>query len=332
MPLWGQTTPVSGKILDKDGKPIVGAQIVYTSVTTKKSFKVTTDKNGEFVELAVPYGSYHVEVMGPGGESLFQQETVITLKPESHRLVVNFSQPDASKPALTPEQIEALKQKNSQAKAENDQIIKYQAAVQDKKWQDAESIAGQLIALDPNRWEYQKSLADAQFNLGKYEDALATYKKAIAMTQNAGDPATTKIAVAQMLTQQGNACLKLKKTSEAVEAFTQAAEMSTNPGTAYFNICAVMYNAGNMEGALAACNKAIAADPNKADAYFIKGSLLFSNSNTDAQGKLIAPPGTVEAFNKYLELAPNGSHVDDVKQMLDAVGVKIETTYKEKKK
>jgi tetratricopeptide (TPR) repeat protein len=146
------------------------------------------------------------------------------------------------------------------------------------------------------------------------------------------DPAKAKAAVAQMLTNEGNAYLKLKKNDKAVESYTKAAAMDPNPGTAYFNLCATQYNSGNTQGALAACDKAIQADPNRADAYFIKGSLMLGDSKQDKEGKLQAPPGTSEALNKYLELAPDGPHAADVKAMLQAIGAKIETTYKEKKK
>ena len=93
-----------------------------------------------------------------------------------------------------------------------------------------------------------------------------------------------------------------------------------------------MYNTGNMEGAVGACDKAIAADPAKADAYFIKGSSLYGSGKLDKEGKYVPPPGTAEALSKYLELQPNGAHAADVKAMLDALGVKIETTYHGKKK
>jgi hypothetical protein len=59
---------------------------------------------------------------------------------------------------------------------------------------------------------------------------------------------------------------------------------------------------------------------------------MMGDSKQDKDGKLIAPPGTAEALNKYLELAPDGGHANDVKQMLAFIGAKIETTYKEKKK
>jgi tetratricopeptide (TPR) repeat protein len=337
VPVWCQTAQITGKILDKDGKPLAEAQIVYTSLTTNKSFKVKTGKNGEFVELSVPYGNYQVEVLGSDGQSLFKQKVIVNLSPESRHLVIDLStQASSGKPAISKEQAEAIKEKNAQLLAENALITRYETARQDKNWQDAENILSQLIALNPDRWQYQKSLGDVQFNQGKYDEALATYEKTIPAAQSEdaskGDPAATKIAIAQMLTLEGDSYLKLRKNEAALAAFSKAAEMSPNPGVAYFNLCATQYNMGHTEDALAACDKAIAADPNKADAYFIKGSILLAESAPDAKGNVNAPAGTAEALKKYLELAPDGAHVQDVKQMLDFIGVKVETTYQEKKK
>ena len=38
-------------------------------------------------------------------------------------------------------------------------------------------------------------------------------------------------------------------------------------------------------------------------------------------------PGTVEAFQKYLELAPNGQFAQQAKDMLTTLGSSIETQY-----
>jgi tetratricopeptide (TPR) repeat protein len=84
-----------------------------------------------------------------------------------------------------------------------------------------------------------------------------------------------------------------------------------------FNRCAIEYNAGKMADALTDCDKAIAADPARADAYFIKGSILFGDG-TLVGAKWVAKPGALEALRKYLELAPDGPHATDVAQMLDA--------------
>jgi Tfp pilus assembly protein PilF len=88
----------------------------------------------------------------------------------------------------------------------------------------------------------------------------------------------------------------------------------------YFKLCATLYNAGKTDGdAIAACDQAIAADPKKADAYFVKGSMMYGNGTIDKNNKYKVPPGTVEVLKQYLAVAPNGPHVPDVKAMLDAL-------------
>jgi hypothetical protein len=95
------------------------------------------------------------------------------------------------------------------------------------------------------------------------------------------------------------------------------ASADPNAATAWFNLCATAYNTADDVAALNACDKAIAADPGKADAWFIKGSVLVGQSKLDKAGREVAPPGTTQALHKYLELAPNGAHAVDVKAMLD---------------
>ena len=207
---------------------------------------------------------------------------------------------------------------------ENALVTQAQAAMQARNWQAAETAFRQLVAIAPTRWEYQEGLGAAQYNLGRYEDALASYEKAIPLARRNAEPAsdksaTAKAAVAQMLTTEGNIYLKLRKNSQAIDAYTKAAAVSPNPAVAYFNLCATSYNTGNMEAALAACDKAIAADPTKADAYFVKGSVMVGNGAVDQKGKFTVPKGTVETLNKYLELQPNGAHASDVKEMLNAI-------------
>ena len=249
---------------------------------------------------------------------------------------LNAQQPQ---PQYTNDQIEELKKQNERAQNQNALIKQAMEAMNGKNWQAAVAPLQQLITDDPNNWQYHSAMGDVQFNLGSYDQAIETYQKGIQLAQSdpsesknpADDPAKKKAAIGKMLTQQGNAYLKLRKNNEAVAAYTKAASYDPNPGTAYFNLCATQYNTGNVDAALGACDKAIAADPNKADAYFIKGSLLVGASTTDPSGNLKAPPGATEALKKYLELAPNGAHANDVKQMLSFLGSNVGTTYKKGK-
>jgi len=336
---WSQssTARIKGTIT-AGGKPLPDAQVVLTSKDNGRKFKFKTDKNGQLTGYGVPFGAYDEEVFNATGEAVFKRALNIVSEngTTENDISVDVSSGGAGQPTVSKEEMEKLKGEREKALGENALISQLNPALQAKDWATAEPILQKLIAMNP-RWDYLQALGNAQLNLGKYDDAVATYEKAIPLADAAkndpkADPAKAKAAVGQMLTSEGTAYLKLKKNDKAIEAYTKAASLDPNPGTAYFNLCATQYNSGNTQGALAACDKAIAADPNKADAYFIKGSLMLGDSKTDKEGKLQAPPGTSESLNKYLELAPDGPHAADVKAMLQAIGAKIETTYKEKKK
>jgi tetratricopeptide (TPR) repeat protein len=321
------------------GKPVADAQVVFTNRANNRVFKFKTDKNGQYNGYGLPFGQYDLEIISASGDKLYKKAVAIVSENGSTENKVSVDTSAGSGGStVSKEEYEKLKAEREKSININALITQYNAAQQAKNWQQAEDILKQMVAAEPNHWEYQQALGNMQYNQGNFEEAAATFEKVIPMAENAGktdpkaDPAKTKAAIGQMLTNEGNSYLKLKKTDKAVEAFTKAAAMDPNPAAAYFNLCATQYNTGNTQGALVSCDKAIAADPSKADAYFIKGSLMMGDSKMDKDGKLTAPPGTADALNKYLELAPDGAHANDVKQMLAFIGAKIETTYKEKKK
>lgn len=348
---WPQATltRVRGVITD-GGKPLADAQVVLTHTGTGRTFKAKTGKDGSFEMVGLVRGAYELEIDSPSGEKLYHEKhhDIVGEGSSEETLDLDIRSGSAGggggaaagQPKYTKEQIEAIKQQNAKAESMNTLIKQAQDAMTQKNWQAAVGPLQQLTVSAPTRYEFVQALADAQSNLAQYDQAIQNYEKGIQLAQAtqpdsknpATDPAKVKAAVGKMLTNEGNAYLKLHKNKEAIDAFTKAASMDPNPATAYFNLCATQYNTGNTDGAIAACDKAITADPNRADAYFIKGSLLAGQGKQDKDGKYTVPSGTAEALNKYLELAPDGPHANDTKAMLQMIGAKIETTYKAGKK
>jgi len=338
---WSQATAgkVQGRVTAQ-GKPVAGGQVVLTNTANGRAYKMKIEKDGNFSAVGIMFGEYEQEIESPTGEKLFKRKvSVVGEGGAVDNLSVDIGTGGGGGPAVSKEELEKMKAERDKALNENALIAQLNPALQAKNWEAAEPLLRQLITMNPNNWEYQMALGNAQLNLNKLEESIATYEKAIPLAEAAANskdpkqnPDKAKAAVGNMLTNEGAAYTKLKQPQKAVELYTKAAERDPNPGTAYFNLCATQYNTGNVQGALAACDKAIAADPNRADAYYIKGSLMLGDAKQDKDGKFVAPSGTAEALNKYLELAPDGPHANDVKQMLAMIGAKIQTTYKERKK
>src|SRR5262249_41145857 len=68
-------------------------------------------------------------------------------------------------------------------------------------------------------------------------------------------------------------------------------------------------------------------DANYAEAQYQWGNCLFAKAQVTADGKVNPVPGTAEAFQKYLELAPNGPNAESAKGMLAAIGGTVDTKY-----
>jgi tetratricopeptide (TPR) repeat protein len=179
---------------------------------------------------------------------------------------------------------------------------------------------------DPSQWEPYQMLGGVFENANQPTDAIEAYGKGITLAQKTlqekPDSGRARTGLGQMLNSQGNLLLHQKKTEEAIQAFSQSADASVYPAMPYFNLCAIYYNLKRNDDAVAACDKAIAADPTMADAYFVKASVLFGQGKVE-KGRYSPPAGTREALNKYLEYAPFGEHARDARAMLDRFNSEI---------
>ena len=94
-----------------------------------------------------------------------------------------------------------------------------------------------------------------------------------------------------------------KKFPEAQAELTKAAELDpTNAGKYFYNLGALLVNAGQYDPAAEAFKKAIDATPNYAEAHYQYAVCLSSKMTTTADGKTVAPPEMKEELAKYLEL------------------------------
>jgi tetratricopeptide (TPR) repeat protein len=189
----------------------------------------------------------------------------------------------------------------------------------------------QAVADDPEQWGPYQMLGSIFSSLAKPKDALDAYGKGVAAAQKAlavkPDNPQIKSGLGQMLNSKGNLLLQMKKYDDAIGAFMEGATVGTYPAMPYFNICTIYYNQKRNEEAVKACELAIQYDPTMADAYYVKGSILFGRGHLE-HGTYVVPPGAVEALNKYLDLAPAGQHVRTVQEMLKQLNQKIETSSK----
>jgi tetratricopeptide (TPR) repeat protein len=352
---FSQTTgSVKGICKDTDGKPITGAQVDWTGTETGHTYTLKTNNKGEYFSLGIVPGKYNVKLTKDGKELFhFNGVTVgldefdldFDLKKEQSQQAAGQGMTAEQAKAQQEQQAKAAKEQNT-VKSLNEKLTDAKAASDAGDFDKAIATLNDANTIDPSRDLIWFKLADAYLASApkqtdpdekkkRYEMAAADYQKAIdlrkASEQAAKQPDNNK-TLAAYYNNMAQSYSKANKIDDAIAAYNQAAQLDP-PGAAmyYFNEGAVLTNAGRADDANTAFDKAIAADPNKALAYYWKGINLIGKATVGKDNKMIAPEGTAQAFQKYLELDPNGPMADTAKQMLASIGATVETGFGKKK-
>ena len=338
---------IRGKVTDENG-PMAGVKVEYVHKEFAQKYTLTTDKKGEYSSIGVKPGPYRV-TLSKDGQVLWTMEDVrVSLGAQDAVNVQNFDLPKLraaamgtpGQPKLTEEQlrkVEEAKKETASIRVLNEKLAAAKAAGDAQNWDQAITILVEATTLDPTRHELWASLCGAELRGKKFDDAGVHCQKAIALAQQQPNPDPVRLAGYH--NNLGQAYAKSGKTQEAVAEYTSAAETDrSNAARYYFNLGAILTNESArqqdqaarfhlIDQATEAFDKAIAADPSYAEAYYQKAVNLLGKATVDKNNKMVAPPGTAEAFNKYLELEPTGRHAEEAKQMLTYIGAEIQTTY-----
>ena len=175
--------------------------------------------------------------------------------------------------------------------------------------------------------------------MGKNDQAVEAYQKAIELAQGVtGKQAPSPGQIAGYYGNLGNLYGKMGKVDEANKAYESAASLDpANAGTVWLNSGITLYRANRLADAVAPLQKATALLPNNAQAWYLLGAALVSTMDVKQEGDKQIPvlkPGTVEAYQKCVELDPNGPWGTQAKEgleQLQAMGAGIETKLKVKK-
>jgi tetratricopeptide (TPR) repeat protein len=331
LPLYAQTGQLTGKCTDEKGNPLVGYILLIDRQEIKGIYKTKTDKKGSYVYIGLPVGPYNITLQSPTGQTVYAlggvrvamgdpteqnfdmaKERAIAGKQQEEMLKAN---PELQK--KVEEQAKETKEYTSLKEIFDQGVVLYNG----KQYPEAAAMFEKALPLakEKNQAAVLARLADSYGKAQQYDKAMEYYPKAIAASP-------TDAALHNNL---GDIYARMGKLTEAQQEFQKAADM--NPAGAaqyYFNLGAIMYNIGKMDEAAAAFKKATEVDPNHADAYYWEGLALMGKASMSADGKVTAPPGTVEALESYLRLQPNGKNVAEAQAMLQMIQGKIDTQYK----
>jgi tetratricopeptide (TPR) repeat protein len=358
-PVFAQASgTIKGVCKDAQGNPVAEGLVVYSNLDNGQKYTLKTNKKGEYFSLGVTPGHYLVTLY-KDADSLKANTEMDHVKGFQVQLDENTLDFDVKKEmegaakgqGLTPEQLKQMQEAKEKAAKEtntvktlNDKLNAAKTAADAGDYDTAIASLNEANQMDPSRdliWfklgDYYRMSAPKQTDPAEKQkrlnSAVESYKKAVeikAAVTNDKDPNAAR-NLAAYYNNLADAYAKAGKVDDSVKTYETSAQ--TDPGSAaqaYFNIGAVLTNAGKADQAIGAFDKCIAADPNRADAYYQKGVNMIGKATLQGD-KMVAPPGTAEAFQKYLELAPTGPYADVSKQMLASIGASVETGFGKKK-
>ncbi|MBZ5540929.1 MAG: tetratricopeptide repeat protein [Acidobacteriia bacterium] len=357
---------IRGQIMDVAGKPWQSLAIQAVSEQGVKA-DTKTDEKGYFVIRGLRSGIYTVNIMLPN-----QQPFVVQVRVASGQdgiANVNFKDVVAKQGA---EYAEATKKQEEEKQkfegmkahfAEGTRILEQvrlakadlqklppgapadQKDAAKQKLADlsaqaaSEFTAAQKSApeKDPNQHLLWAKLGEAYDLGGRNDDAINAYQQAI----TAFEPVMKEKpeAGAGYYNNLGNVLARAGKVEEAHAAYLKSVELfPANAATAWRNFGIVLYNANRLKEAVEPLKKATELDPKSAQAWYLLGAALVGSMEYKQVGdkmQVTVPPGTTEAYEKALELDPNGVYGQQAKQgleMLQQIAPGIQTKFSTGKK
>ena len=340
-----ETGKIHGHIQDPAGVAI-GDGIVTLSTDGGKTAKYTfnSDSSGDYKGDGIAPGTYTLSLRRPDtpADKVLDQfpEVKVAAGTDTAQDFDMTRQDYISK--LSPDQrkqLEDLKAKNATVNKENAVIKNLNADLtqarndnKNKNFAEAEQLMLKDTQAKPDAAVLWLELGVAQAGQKKNSDAETSLKKAIELDSAGKKPnpeveAGANNALGEVLANEG-------KGADAQAAYDNAAKLNPTQAAMYYtNEAIIMDRAGQVDGTVTAADKAIAADPNKPIPYYLKGKALINKATVDQKtGKIVLPPGCADAYQKYLELAPDGPFAPEVKSVLQESGETIKSSYKAGKK
>ncbi len=341
------TARVNGEILDKEGKPLVGATLLFKDPDTGQVYTEKTDKNGKFVQLGMRGGVYVVTLPDLNYTEKFQvqdgQENNYKLDLKALVAAGAVANPDAEKKK------EETENKFKAMKAHFDAGVASMATADNLKTQLKTATADQKAALQSQRTAACQSAASdfkqaeegvgekdvnnhsmilgnlgaASECAGNHEDAATAFQKASDLKPSANYYTGLATNLADVGASTTDATAAAAKFTDANAACDKAIALDPASGaTCWKNLGIILSNKGRMKEAVAPLQKASQANPKDQLTWYMLGSALTATIDTKEEaGKMeyIIPPGTADAYQKCIDLGADDPVGKQCKEALDGL-------------
>jgi tetratricopeptide (TPR) repeat protein len=317
------TGKIHGHSQDPAKNVLTGVKVVLSTDAERKDIKYSfsVDDKGDYKGDAIAAGSYYVTLYSKDDKPIDQFANVKIVGGQDTTQDFDLSRQEFIA-RLSKEQIKAIED-YAAANKENAAIKDLNATLQEarkanakEKYKKAEALMTKATLSRSDIALLWIELGVSQIGLKKYGAAIVTLRKAYDVESAAKKPDPE--VQAEAYNALGQALAAKGQIAESQATFESAAKLVPNKAAAYYGNEAIMMDRlGRANETVAAANKAIAANPKLAVAYYLKGKALGRKITMDPKThENIIPKGCEEAFQKYLELEPKGRFAPEVRTFL----------------
>lgn len=346
---------IQGTILNFEGKPF--ADLPVDLKGEQGSAKETkTDASGKFIFPNLRSGKYTVtfhppqlqqpfevqasaQSSGPTDVSLNFKEILEKQNPEA-AAALKKQQEDQQKTVGMKEHFNNGLALLDQERTLKGELAKVPADQRDQAKQKIVELSDKAIAefqeankvapeKDPNHHLFWARMGEAYDLAGRNDDAINAYQQAV----------TLKPDNASYYNNLGNVLARAGKIDDARVAYTKSAELDPpNAGFAWRNFGISLYQSNRMQEGVEPLTKATQIDPKNAQSWYLLGACLVASADYKQVGdkvEVTLKPGTIEAYQKALELDPNGTWgkqakdgLEQVKQLTGGIDTRVGTKKK----
>ncbi|HXN71963.1 MAG TPA: carboxypeptidase regulatory-like domain-containing protein [Candidatus Acidoferrales bacterium] len=362
------TGRLNGEIFDKDGKPYPGVSVEIKSVDTGQTFNLKTDKDGKFVQLGLRVGIYTILLVNENDKLHYGPIRFAVDPTKENNFRMSVKEQMAAAAAAHPEEIKKRAEEEDKFKAmkghfdagiaamaeANDLQKQIKAAPADQKpplqekraadcqkavtefTQAEQGVGAKEVANHATVWQ---DIGAADECIGHYDEAADAFQKAVDLKPQAAYYAGLSTNLANSAAAQTDPKVAESKLADANADCEKALALEPAAGgTCYKNVGIVLNNKGRSKDSVVPLQKATQANPQDAQAWFLLGGALSAGIEPKQEGEkmmYIIPPGTKEAYQKCIDLAPNTPLAAQAKEALDgldALSGGADTTVSKKKK
>jgi tetratricopeptide (TPR) repeat protein len=295
---WRGKARIEGTVKSTTGEPVAGAKIsLRWTQSGKGGPDVTSGKNGHWAYFGLAGGNWDIDFEAPG----YQPRKITASFQEGARNEPIDIQLEPAAPAAagegSHEEIQVAGKKISKETAAA--VEAGNQAMMEKNWAAARENYQKAMTELSDYAPLYMNIAKSYAAEGNDAEAINWARKAAEKDPNNGNAWRT---VAELELSRGN----LDAGKEALSHVP--ADQQTD--TSFLNLGILLYNKKQPAAAEEAFGKALGLNAELADAYYYRGLARYQQKKV---------PEAKADFNKYLELAPNGSEAETVKEILKSL-------------